>query len=70
MLSVGYAALHRRLLYFTALRLRNFGDFIKGEHAGSPLRDRKNRTNGQIDALVYALYGLTEAKIGIVEGGE
>jgi hypothetical protein len=25
-------------------------------------------TDGQIDALVYELYGLTEEEIGIVEG--
>jgi hypothetical protein len=29
-----------------------------------------NRLDAEIDALVYALYGLTEEEIRIVEGGE
>jgi|GEM_PF-5551429 len=31
------------------------------------LRDPKHR-RGEIDALVYKLYGLTEEKTGVVEG--
>ena len=33
------------------------------------LLHRIEATDGQIDALVYELYGLTEEEIGIVEAG-
>jgi len=36
-------------------------------HEKTALRRRIEATDGQIDALVYELYGLTEEEIGIVE---
>ena len=33
-----------------------------------PLREQIRKTDELIDATVYRLYGLTEEKIGIVEG--
>jgi hypothetical protein len=33
------------------------------------LRRQIEATDGQIDALVYELHGLTDAEIAIVEGG-
>jgi len=37
--------------------------------AGAP-RERIEKTDRLIDAVVYRLYGLTEEEIGIVEGGK
>ena len=36
-------------------------------HEKNALQRRIEATDGQIDALVYELYGLTEEEIGIVE---
>ena len=36
-------------------------------HEKTALERRIEATDGQIDALVYELYGLTEEEIGIVE---
>ena len=36
-------------------------------HEKTALQRRIEATDGQIDALVYELYGLTEEEIGIVE---
>ena len=36
----------------------------------APLRERIERTDGLIDAIVYRLYGLTDDEIAIVEGRE
>jgi len=36
--------------------------------AKTALQRQIDATDGQIDRLVYALYGLTEEEIGIVEG--
>ena len=36
-------------------------------HKKNALQRRIEATDGQIDALVYELYGLTEEEIGIVE---
>jgi len=38
-------------------------------HEKTALQRRIEATDGQIDALVYELYGLTEEEIGIVEAG-
>jgi hypothetical protein len=45
---------------------------LRAEFEGSmgkllPLRERIRQTDGQVDALVYELYGLTEEEIRIVE---
>jgi len=37
-------------------------------HEKTALERQIEATDGQIDALVYELYGLTEEEIGIVEG--
>jgi len=52
---------------------REPGETLRAEFQGSmakllPLRERIERTDGLIDALVYKLYALTEEEIGIVEG--
>jgi len=52
---------------------REPGEFLKVEFEGSlgklgPLREKIERTDRLIDALVYELYGLTEEEIRIVEG--
>ncbi len=51
------------------------GGFIPGAGAKSPmpvsrlpLPRQMEATDGQIDRLVYELYGLTEEEMGIVEG--
>ena len=38
-------------------------------HEQTALQRQIEAADRQIDALVYELYGLTEAEIGIVEGG-
>ena len=48
---------------------------LKAEFEGSvgklaPLRERIERTDELIDAIVYRLYGLTDGEIAIVEGRE
>ncbi|TFH48507.1 MAG: hypothetical protein E4G89_06180 [Methanothrix sp.] len=52
---------------------REPGEFLKAEFEGSleklgPLREKIERTDKLIDAVVYRLYGLTEEEIRIVEG--
>ena len=38
-------------------------------HEKTALERQIEATDGQIDRLVYELYGLTEEEIGVVEGG-
>jgi hypothetical protein len=40
----------------------------KTPHEQESLKRTVAATDGQIDALVYELYGLTEEEVGIVEG--
>ena len=52
---------------------REPGETLRAEFEGSmkkllPLRERIEKTDRLIDAVVYWLYGLTEEEIGIVEG--
>ncbi len=52
---------------------REPAEALRAEFEGSmkkllPLRERIERTDRLIDAVVYRLYGLTEEEIGIVEG--
>jgi len=52
---------------------REPAETLKAEFEGSlgklgPLRERIERTDKLIDAVVYKLYGLTDEEIGIVEG--
>ena len=52
---------------------REPGDALRAEFEESlgklaPLREKIKQTDELIDATVYRLYGLTEEKIGIVEG--
>ena len=52
---------------------REPGETLRAEFESSmnkllPLRERIERTDRLIDAVVYRLYGLTEEEIGIVEG--
>ena len=52
---------------------REPGETLRAEFEGSmkkllPLRERIERTDRLIDAVVYRLYALTEEEIGIVEG--
>jgi hypothetical protein len=52
---------------------REPGEALKAEFEGSmkklgPLRERIERTDELIDAIVYRLYALTVEEIGIVEG--
>ncbi len=52
---------------------RDKSELLKDEFGKSmaklgPLRERIERTDRLIDAVVYRLYGLTEEEIGIVEG--
>ena len=52
---------------------REPAETLKAEFEGSvgklaPLRERIERTDGLIDAIVYRLYGLTDEEIAIVEG--
>ena len=54
---------------------REPAEALKAEFEGSvgklaPLRERIERTDGLIDAIVYRLYGLTDDEIAIVEGRE
>ena len=54
---------------------REPGETLRAEFEGSmkkllPLRERIEKTDRLIDAVVYRLYGLTEEEIGIVEGGK
>ena len=54
---------------------REPAEALKAEFEGSmgklaPLRERIERTDGLIDAIVYRLSGLTDDKIAIVEGRE
>ena len=49
-------------------------DEIRKEYEGSlrrvlPLKERLQKTDALIDALVYRLYGLTEEEVRVVEGG-
>jgi len=53
---------------------REPGETLRAEIEGSmkkllPLRERIEKTDQLIDAVVYRLYGLPEEEIGIVEGG-
>ncbi len=53
---------------------REPAEALRAEFEGSmnkllPLRERIEKTDRLIDAVVYRLYGLTEEEIGIVEGG-
>ncbi len=43
-------------------------EFTRSMEKLGPLRESIERTDRLIDAVVYGLYGLTEEKIGIVEG--
>ena len=43
-------------------------DEVRTEHDKNVLRRQIAATEGEIDRLVYQLYGLTEAQIKIVEG--
>ena len=52
---------------------REPAEALRAEFEGSmkkllPLRERIEKTDRLIDAVVYKLYGLTEEEIGIVEG--
>ncbi len=52
---------------------RDKSELLKDEFGKSmaklgPLRERIERTDELIDAVVYRLYGLTDEEIGIVEG--
>ena len=54
---------------------REPAETLRAEFEGSvgklmPLRERIERTDGLIDAIVYRLYGLTDDEIAIVEGRE
>ena len=48
------------------------GDYsaAKTPHEQESIKRRIAASDGQIDSLVYELYGLTEEEIRIVEGGE
>jgi len=50
------------------LNLRKQLPKAKTPHEQESLKRTSEATDNQIDALVYALYGLTENEIAIVEG--
>ena len=45
-------------------------EFVGSVGKLGPLRERIERTDGLIDAVVYKLYGLTDEEIAVVEGRE
>jgi hypothetical protein len=52
---------------------RAFQERLRGEYEGSlgtlrPIKGALTATDRLIDGVVYRLYGLTEAEIGVVEG--
>jgi ribosomal protein L30E len=67
-------ARHDRMVGLVETMLR-----LKREHAAAvqvssdkrhEIKEEIERTDAQIDALVYELYGLTDAEIALVEGRE
>ena len=65
-------ARHDRMVALVERMLQLHLDLAAAQTPNAKTRTQRliDATDGQIDALVYDLYGLTEEEIAIVEGGE
>jgi hypothetical protein len=62
---------HNRMVRFVDSALSLYEQFIASKSAAQKevIQRQIDATNGEIDRLVYELYGLTEDEVMIVEGG-